>query len=450
MKDEVKWIQGNCLESLKKLEDKSINCCVTSPPYWGLRDYGTGSWEGGDPDCPHKRVISDEQIKKISTGHKSMLEQGESLGDNIFKDSCKMCGAKRVDNQLGLEESPDDFVENLVQVFREVRRVLRDDGTLWLNLGDTYSSHKDCNSTEQTITKGTNYAKAHVLERSVSRDTKKLKLAGLKHKDLIGIPWRVALALQQDGWYLRQDIIWHKPNPMPESVQDRCTKSHEYIFLLTKKKHYYYDYISIKEKAIGERWGGNKPINMDNTKDTNNEFSGLTRPRNMIYADRNKRSVWSVPTKSFKGAHFATFPIDLITPCVVAGCPEKICVECDTPYIKEPIYGKMVHSVEYWEESLLFLDEGSEDFDEIQKVLSKVGDEDDSVEAEVITGYKTVKGCECKTDDFKKGTVLDTFGGAGTTGLVARNNNRNAILLELNPEYIEIAKERIYPDDQLF
>ena len=145
------------------------------------------------------------------------------------------------------------------------------------------------------------------------------KLEGYKEKDLIGIPWMLAFALRADGWYLRQDIIWHKPNPMPESVKDRCTKSHEYLFLLSKNKNYYYDHESIKEKAVGERWGGNNPINMDNTKDTNNTFSGLTRPRKMVYDKRNKRSVWKITNRPYKGAHFATFPPDLVKPCILAG-----------------------------------------------------------------------------------------------------------------------------------
>ena len=149
------------------------------------------------------------------------------------------------------------------------------------------------------------------------------KFKNLKSKDLIGIPWMLAFALRQDGWYLRQDIIWNKPNPMPESVRDRCTKSHEYIFLLSKSKKYYYDNESIKEKAKGERWGKNTPINMENTKDTDNQFSGLTRPRKMVYEKKNKRSVWTVTSKPFKGSHFATFPPELITPCILAGSREN-------------------------------------------------------------------------------------------------------------------------------
>lgn len=229
--------KGDCREKLKSIPDKIFHTVVTSPPYWGLRDYG-------------------------------------------------------INNQIGLEETPQEYIANMVQVFREVRRVLRDDGTLWLNLGDSYSSHKDFKSISQSLAKGNPSEVAHVIDKgkSVSRNTKKLKEVGLKNKDLIGIPWKVAFALQEDGWYLRQDIIWNKPNPMPESVKDRCTKSHEYIFLLSKKDKYYFDNESIK-------------IVNDDEKS-------------------NKKSVWTVTTKPYKEAHFATYPPDLIEPCILAGCPE--------------------------------------------------------------------------------------------------------------------------------
>ena len=195
-----------------------------------------------------------------------------------------------------------------------VRDCLTDDGTLWLNIGDSYYNYKS----------GTGeYAK-----QSFAKNRKDLpmktpkranKLKGFKDKELMGIPWMLAFALRKDGWHLRQDIIWNKPNPMPESVRDRCTKAHEYIFLLTKERDYYYDNEAIKEKAVGERWGGNTPINMDNTKDTDNQFSGLTRPRKMVYDKRNKRSVWTVNKKPYKGAHFAVYPPELIEPCILAG-----------------------------------------------------------------------------------------------------------------------------------
>ena len=259
-----KIIQGDCVDVLKTLPDGIVNTCITSPPYFGLRDYG-------------------------------------------------------VDGQIGLEETPDQYVAKLVEVFREVRRILRDDGTLWLNLGDSYAS--DSKSGGRNDTKKMYGEKSQQLSNHV-----KLKIShGLKPKDLIGIPWRVAFALQADGWYLRQDIIWHKPNPMPESVTDRCTKAHEYIFLLSKSQKYYYDNEAIKEPSVC--YGSDARSDLGNiryegkrTKDTtgkNGQQSFVT-----INDTRNKRSVWTVSTKPFSEAHFATFPEELISPCVLAGCPE--------------------------------------------------------------------------------------------------------------------------------
>jgi DNA modification methylase len=296
----IKIEQGNCLEVLKEMPEQSVNTCVTSPPYWGLRDYGES-------------------------------------------------------DQLGLEDTPEEYVANMVQLFREVRRVLRDDGTVWLNLGDSYvgGGRGWQWSKEGTI------QQAHI-DAGVKYGSPTGKIDGLKPKDLVGIPWRVAFALQADGWYLRQDIIWHKPNPMPESVTDRCTKAHEYIFLLSKNKKYYYDNDAIKEPA--KDWG-----TRDRSKGKyHNKGTGLTPHTGLekSYPTKNKRSVWTVTTKPFRGAHFAVFPMDLIEPCVLAGCPEN-------------------------------------------------------------------------------GTVLDPFGGSGTTGLVAKQNKRNAVLIELNAKYIDIAEDRI-------
>lgn len=305
----IKILQGDCMETLQQLNDKSINTCITSPPYWGLRNY------------------NDEE------------------------------------KQLGMEETPEEFVDNLVKVFREVKRVLRDDGTVWLNLGDSYSSGGRKTTTNQSLRGDKDYGV-----------TRPKPSKGIKPKDLIGIPWRVALALQQDGWYLRQDIIWHKPNPMPESVKDRCTKAHEYIFLLSKNVKYYFDNEAIKEDLAESSKTRLTQKNIKNQKGsdrvpgkTNGKMKAVVSKSNK----RNKRSVWTVTTKPFKGAHFATFPMDLIEPCVLAGCPEG-------------------------------------------------------------------------------GTVLDPFGGSGTTGIVATNHNRNAILCELNQEYIEIAKDRINQQAGIF
>jgi DNA modification methylase len=285
MKDTILF--GDCRETLKTVDTK-VRMCVTSPPYYGLRDYGTSNWEGGDNDCDHVENV------------------------------CPKCGAVRQDSQIGLEETPEEYIDQLIEVFKEVRNVLIDDGTCWVNIGDSYYNYRPGKG--QGLPKQTVSNTKQDLPDVCSRRGN--QLYGLKEKDLIGIPWMFAFAMRADGWYLRQDIIWHKPNPMPESVKDRCTKAHEYIFLFSKNKKYYYNNEAIKEEAVGERWGGNTPINMNNTKDIDNTFSGLTRPRKMVYEKRNKRSVWEVTTKPYKGAHFAVFPEELIEPCILAGSEE--------------------------------------------------------------------------------------------------------------------------------
>ena len=247
---------GDCLETLKEFDEKA-RCCITSPPYYGLRDYG-----------------------------------GE-------------------DYQIGQEESPEEYIQKLVEVFREVRNNLTEDGTLWLNIGDSYYNYRPGKG--QALVKQTVSATKQDLPDNCPRRGNKLE--GLKEKDLIGIPWMLAFALRADGWYLRQDIIWHKPNPMPESVKDRCTKSHEYLFLLSKNKKYYYDNESIKEPA--KDWGTRDRTNGKyHNKGTGLQpHSGLTKS----YRTKNKRSVWSITNKPYKGSHFAVFPKDLIEPCILAG-----------------------------------------------------------------------------------------------------------------------------------
>jgi len=353
----------NCLEGLKILPDKSIHCCITSPPYYGLRDYG------------HKE-------------------------------------------HLGLEKTPEEYISGLVAVFREVHRVLRDGGTLWINIGDSYASGPKKRSPEQACRKSNlNGGKS----TQIACKDQPNKITGtLKQKDLIGIPWMLAFSLRDDGWYLRQDIIWHKPNPMPESVTDRCTKSHEYIFLFSKSSKYYYDHVAIKTplkdasvlrltqniesqqgservpgktngnmKAVGPAIGGRKHKNLSDKGQkintfhrtrgegkgwqpkmggSGNDFDGhsgnFDQYGNLIGGGfANKRSVWSVATKPFKEAHFATFPESLIVDMIKAGCPEQ-------------------------------------------------------------------------------GIVLDPFMGAGTTALVAKKLNRLSIGFEINPDYIAISKSR--------
>ena len=307
-------LQGDCLQQLATLPAASVQCCVTSPPYWGLRDYGTAKWEGGDAECDHlgpPMQTNNKPSDSTATFHGGTARANEPWKNGV----CGKCGAKRVDVQLGLEATPDEYVANMVAVFRAVRRVLRDDGTLWLNLGDSYAGGGTNGNGGPSSGLNSNPAAAVPM-----KNTAKPRVQNLKPKDLVGIPWRVAFALQADGWYLRQDIIWHKPNPMPESVTDRCTKAHEYIFLLTKSARYYYDNEAVKEDAVraGDVPGGNGHYIQHSAGGHNKD--GLTACGQKPVAEtRNKRSVWTVTTKPFKGAHFATFPPDLIEPCILAG-----------------------------------------------------------------------------------------------------------------------------------
>jgi DNA modification methylase len=299
-------IIGDNRQTLKALPDQSVQTVITSPPYWGLRDYGTATWIGGDEGCTHRRdnKVSDS----TTTGHK--VSGAAGIGDAIYKGSCRKCGAVREDNQIGLEVSPDEYVEQLCLVFDEVWRVLRDDGTLWLNLGDTYvGSGSKGDYVDPKQPEGRN-------GQAVALNT---KVSGLKSKDMVGIPWRVAFALQARGWYLRQDIIWAKPNPMPESTSDRCTKSHEYLFLLTKMPKYYFDNQAIKEPATTEPKARDK--NAEGYQADYPKGDRFSAGERVFGADglRNKRDVWTVAPSRYKEAHFATYPPELILPCILAG-----------------------------------------------------------------------------------------------------------------------------------
>lgn len=283
--------QGHVLDRLRELPDASVQCCITSPPYFGLRDYGTAEWEGGDPDCSH-RVGGAVEDQKAPRRHRI-------TGVRPMKDSstCGLCGAIRIDEQIGLERTPDLYAEKMVVVFQEVRRVLRDDGVVWLNLGDCYNAYNG-NSGPGSGIDGP--GRARNMQRPALATGHGLRVGSLKPKDLLGIPWLVAFALREDGWYLRKDIIWHKPNPMPESVVDRPTSAHEHVFLLAKSDRYYYDADAI---------------------------SGSRR--------RNKRDVWTVATRPYPDAHFATFPEELIVPMVLAGSAPQACADCGAPWKRE-------------------------------------------------------------------------------------------------------------------
>jgi site-specific DNA-methyltransferase (adenine-specific) len=440
--------KGNARDLLREIADESVNCIITSPPYWGLRAYGTEPqvWANGRELCVDKQH---EWVKTQPRRQRSESDcgSGNNKGNRgaaynaVSGNQCARCNAWR--GELGLEPTVSLYIAHLIEIFQEVKRVLRSDGTCWVNLGDSYASFKGASGSRGAEHQAKRQARGESLNSAAqtlgganqTRPTDNragLRDDGLKPKDLIGVPWRFAFAMQDHGWILRQDIIWHKPNPMPESVRDRCTKAHEYIFLFSKSQRYYFDSDAILEPA---NYDGRKDTRMKGAKKYPNGFvppdatantlhiSGHERwsrkltqqnlsrqstaggrdrdtgeylgrkmygtdfagdgsalkghtgscdadgnPLNRIGVDgipaRNKRSVWTVATKPYSGAHFATFPPKLIEPMVLAGCP-------------------------------------------------------------------------------KGGTILDPFSGAGTTGLVALQHKRNYIGLELNPEYIEIARERI-------
>lgn len=319
---EAKVIVGNNSHTIKNLADKSIQTVVTSPPYWGLRDYGTKSWLGGDEGCTHVK----DKTKTKTFGNEEFNKNRPSreltkLPGYYYQDKCELCGAVEEDNQLGMEQTPQEFVEQLCQVFDEVWRVLKDDGTIWVNLGDSYAGSGAGGG-------GNRKGNEHGQHDAFVEIGRPATPNGLKAKDLVGIPWRFAFAMQARGWYLRQDIIWAKPNPMPESVTDRCTKSHEYIFLLTKNSRYYYDNEAVRE-PIKETTNGKTGVRRSgDSKTRSREHWGVPHdPQNVIVEydeikGANKRSVWNVNTKPYKDAHFATYPPELITPCILAGSRE--------------------------------------------------------------------------------------------------------------------------------
>ena len=436
-------LEGDALAELKTLPDCSVQTCVTSPPYFGLRDYGTAAWSGGDEACDHLAPMPGG-FKSSGLANYANGLNGETIADKVeqrrqqYRERCERCGALRADAQVGLEATPEAYVIRLVEVFAEVRRVLRDDGTLWLNLGDSYANDGKWGG----ATSGKHVAQLHRREPSHApqglgrgkRDT------GLKPKDLIGIPWRVAFALQADGWTLRRDIIWHKPNPMPESITDRPTTSHEYVFLFAKDRRYYYDAVAIREPDVG----ADHARSLLDGQPSLEPSGGLRAPHKGLRTTdgrdglgRNKRSVWTIATVPFPGAHFATFPTRLVEPCILAGSSEKACGACGAPYqrIVRREGSKSRHVGKSAEKNRAGL------------ATAFSGYEDGSIAPRFVTeGWRP----SCAHDSAPRGgVVLDPFAGAGTTGLVANRLGREFVGIELNAQYAAMARDRITNDAPL-
>jgi DNA modification methylase len=536
----VRILIGDCRDKLRELPDASAHCCATSPPYFGLRDYGTASWSGGDDSCDHRQVLGGNGA--------ASAKQTTSAGTQgyQFRDICGKCGATRIDRQMGLEPTPDEFVAGMVEVFREVRRVLRDDGTLWLNIGDTYAGGGNGG--------GGSFAADRANWRVVpERKGQRLAVERCKAKDLVGIPWMLAFALRADGWYLRQDIIWSKPNPMPESVRDRCTKAHEQIFLLSKSPRYYFDADAISERVaeagVVERTNGaNKvaafgndfglevapPIGARSTPtggagDARLIFKTSVRLASAILDVAQPQDNFSLLSldaqigkqraEEIAGSLVSDHPIIRWAAPQAARFAdgdipaEQFLHELHRLWIALPNGDKLK---EAWRFAFLHIGLVNRDGDgaigindagdvseiglfhaekhtplsvPLPKKTKKTWAERkaagepmryglDSAAAHGVGGFGSDgtrnkrSVWEVATQPFseahfatfppaliepcilagcpKGGTVLDPFGGAGTTGLVADRLGRNAILIELNPSYAEIAERRLNADGGMF
>ena len=425
---------GHVLDVLATLEPGSVQCCVTSPPYWGLRDYGTGGVDwGGDTECDHEWQTETRRGMSGGLTEKQITNAG-SFHNTHEVGTCLKCGAWH--GELGLEPTPELYVEHLVAVFRAVRRVLRDDGTLWLNLGDSYAA--GCMTGKQ----GSNSSTGRNIGQGAGTTMPPRKAPpGLKPKDLVGIPWRVAFALQADGWWLRSDIIWSKPNPMPESVRDRPTRAHEYIFLLSKSARYYYDADAIAEPCQSG------PSDIRKMLEQKNRIGGLTKTLDDPLAKasaatnigqkravgdpsgRNRRSVWEITTAPFPEAHFATFPPKLPELCIKAGSAEQSCPECGAPWerVVERTTATALQNTGYTEACGARND----------------GDRPGSYVGAGVTTLRWQPSCECGCTDTVGSVVLDPFIGSGTVGLVAEKLGRRWVGIDANAEYLEIAKRRL-------
>jgi DNA modification methylase len=572
---------------LDTLPERSVHCVVTSPPYWGLRDYGTATWEGGDEGCDH--VGAKKKTRYDYALDSSPIQQGSRTGTDarvgMWKDACPSCGARRIDAQLGLEATPEAYVANMVDVFRKVRRVLRDDGTLWLNLGDSYAA----NGVSGLAIKGETSTLVGTANHAHTAQPKSVP-SGLKPKDLVGIPWMVARALQapyytgriksegeriwlaamidaegclyihrrqaglsngqgyvrkadthgaglevsntseaivqrclditgrgsisrqekdrrqplyrwnlrtnecrdvvrevyphlvakrqqariligcpssgekaeaaflamqalhhgsgstvdfaepesmyEPGWYLRSDVVWSKPNPMPESVTDRPTKSHEYVFLLSKSPRYFFDQEAVREPHAtwvmrnGEMVHTTGGGRLDGRGTQHLNTSGPMTVAGAHPAGRNIRSVWTIPTTPWKGAHFAVFPPALVEPCVKAGTSERgVCPECGAPWERVVEREGAVKNLDYGRESRSAMQRGGIASTTLNGVPATT----------TTTGWRP----SCAHDaEAVPATVLDPFAGSGTVGVVANKLSRRAVLIDLNPEYLEQIERR--------
>lgn len=433
-------LNGHVLDVLRDFPDESVHCVITSPPYWGLRDYGIPPvlW-GGDLHCAHewgavppRRGRSPDDVRNpesIQAGH---------LGANIHLPStrrCSSCGGWL--GQLGLEPTPELFVDHLASIFDEVYRVLRTDGTLWLNLGDTYHTDSPVRRSSAEAFSPT-WDPTQTRSRGGNRRPA-ARCGTLKPKDLAGIPWRVAFELQRRGWWLRMDCIWAKRNPMPEPARDRPTRAHEYVFLLTKSRHYFYDAEAVREPLEGSslrRLRNHVPNALDNpgyqSKHPKGDFRRFPMLANTDPSGRNLRSVWWLASQPYKGAHFATFPEALPDICIRAGTSKRgACASCGAPWIRHiRVEGGGIGHDWHPVKSL--------SFGRGQGIAAPGWG--DGTYRRIDLGFR--KHCPCPTREVVPCLVLDPFVGSGTVLAVARRLGRRSVGIDLSTDYVALARER--------
>lgn len=420
------------------LADNSVHCCVTSPPYYALRDYQTGRWEGGDPQCSHRVGCRVAQTKHPNAANTVAI----GIRPGVDASQCRLCGATRIDRQIGLEKTPEQYIAELVSVFREVRRVLRPDGCCWINIGDSYSGyHGNKNSEIPTSatngwTRGTN---ENLRTSTANRN-------GLKEKDLIGIPWMLAFALRADGWYLRSEIIWHKRSPMPESVKDRPTKAHEQVFLLTKSPRYFYDWFAVLERSIhggATVTLGNKSFSRGQANGAGVKPSGNGKASHYeVATQRNLRSVWSLSGESFRGSHYAVMPSNLARKMIMAGTSEKgCCPVCGASWKR--IVTKERIATRPGTNSKVNRASDHEDSPYNGHSGAVVGNRDPLRHATSYVCAGWTPTCQCGIEETAPCIVFDPFSGVGTTCLAAEQLGRNGIGIELGPQYCRMAQRRL-------
>ncbi len=439
----IRLIGGDCREVLATLPANSVHCVVSSPPYFGLRDYGTAQWAGGDAACDHARPVRPQRDNSGGLVNNRLDTRGtqawsDATAQAQYSQTCGKCGATRVDRQIGLEASPDLYLAEMVAVFREVRRVLRPDGTCWVNMGDSFSSgngtRSNNNGTGASSLKSDGRAEASRLHSLSLTKTIGMELPRVEHglapKQLLMMPARLALALQADGWWLRSQIVWAKPNPMPESVTDRPTSSYEMVYLLAKAARYFYDADAVREP---HEEPGRVQVNAG------------ARPRSLVRAfvagdergynpaGRSCRNVWTIATAPYSEAHFATFPPALAERCIRAGTSERgCCAACGAPWARVV------------ERTAMVLDRS-----ERTHPMGRTRTSGTMIEPPTSTTTGWAPSCACDAD-VVPATVLDPFAGAGTTLLVADRLQRDAIGIELNPDYTRMAMDRCRDDAPLF